>query len=209
MSDAAAYRNVRIHPTAIIEDGVQLGEGTSVWDGVHIRTRARIGRECIVGEKTYIAYDVKIGDRVKLNAFVYICAGVTIEDRVMISAGTVFTNDTYPRATLPDGQLMTSDPTEETLETIVRIGTTIGANATIGPGVELGQYCMVGMGAVVTGDVKPFELVVGSPARRIGWVCVCGARLAFEAGRAETMCVKCHAAYQERGGDVQLKSEHR
>ena len=193
----------------MIEDGVQLGEGTSVWDGVHIRTRARIGRECIVGEKTYIAYDVKIGDRVKLNAFVYICAGVTIEDRVMISAGTVFTNDTYPRATLPDGRPMTSDPTEETLHTVVRIGTTIGANATIGPGVELGEFCMVGMGAVVTGDVKPFALVVGSPARRIGWVCLCGARLTFEAASGAAACGKCGSAFEERDGSVRLKGERR
>jgi acetyltransferase-like isoleucine patch superfamily enzyme len=196
VSDPVGARNVRIHPTALIEDGVQLGEGTSVWDGVHIRTRARIGRECIVGEKTYIAYDVKIGDRVKLNAFVYICAGVTIEDRVMISAGAVFTNDLYPRATMPDGALMTSDPTEETLETVVRTGVTIGANATIGPGLELGEFSMVGMGAVVTGDVKPYELVVGSPARRIGWVCVCGERLRVDPDSGDSVCAKCHAAYR-------------
>ena len=188
---------------------MQLGEGTSVWDGAHIRTRAQIGRECIVGEKTYIAYDVKIGDRVKLNAFVYICAGVTIEDRVMISAGTVFTNDTYPRATMPDGRPMTSDPTEETLQTVVRIGTTIGANATIGPGVELGEFCMVGMGAVVTSDVKPFELVVGSPARRIGWVCMCGARLTFQSARGDAVCTKCQSAYQEHDGRVQTKGAGR
>ena len=81
---------IKIHPTAIIEDGVKIGEGTSVWDNVHIRTRAKIGEECIVGEKTYIAYDVKIGNRVKINAMVYICAAVTIEDGVMISAANNF-----------------------------------------------------------------------------------------------------------------------
>ena len=91
-----------MHPTAIVEDGVEIGPGTSVWSHVHIRGPARIGADCIIGEKTYIAYDVDIGDRVKINAFVYICAGVTIEDGVMISAGTVFTNDRFPRATMPD-----------------------------------------------------------------------------------------------------------
>ena len=90
--------NVRLHPTALIEDGVKLGDGTSVWDNVHIRKNAVVGDQCIIGEKSYIAYDVRIGHRVKINAMVYICAQVTIEDGVMISAGTIFTNDRFPRA---------------------------------------------------------------------------------------------------------------
>src|SRR5664279_6151151 len=92
----------RIHPTALIESGVRIGARSSVWDNVHIRHGALIGDECIIGEKSYIAYDVRIASRVKINAFVYICAAVTIEDGVMISAGTVFTNDRFPRATMPD-----------------------------------------------------------------------------------------------------------
>ena len=104
---------VKIHPTALIEAGVQIGTGTSIWDNVHIRSGAKIGEECIIGEKTYIAYGVSIGDSVKINAFVYICAGVTIEDFVMVSAGTVFTNDKFPRAFLPDMKnLAPSAPTE-------------------------------------------------------------------------------------------------
>ena len=94
--------HARIHPTAIIEDGDEIGRGTSVWDNVHIRGPARIGKGCIIGEKTYIAYGVTIGDLVKINAFVYICTRVTIERGVMIAAGTTFTNDIYPRATEPD-----------------------------------------------------------------------------------------------------------
>ena len=118
----------RIHETAIIEDGVTFGDGTSVWDNVHIRQGTSIGEQCIIGEKSYIAYDVKIANRVKINAFVYICFGVTIEDGVMISAGTVFTNDQFPRATTPDlASLRSSQPDEETRETIVRAGATIGA----------------------------------------------------------------------------------
>lgn len=167
--------SARIHPTAIVENGVQIGEQTSVWDAVHIRAGARIGRECIVGEKTYIAYDVVIGDLCKLNANVYVCAGVTIEDGVMVSAHTVFTNDLLPRATDPDVRtLRSSAPDEHTLHTTVCRGATIGANCTIGPGLTLGAFCMIGMGSVVTRDVPPHALVVGNPARITGVVCACG-----------------------------------
>ena len=101
----------RIHPTALIEDDVTIGDGSAVWDNVHIRHGTTIGEQCIVGEKTYIAYDVVIGDRVKINAMVYICTAVTIEDGVMISAGTVFTNDRFPRATTPNlRELRPSEP---------------------------------------------------------------------------------------------------
>ncbi len=188
---------VVVHPTALVEDGVTLGAHTKVWDNVHIRRGATIGERCIVGEKTYIAYDVVIGDLVKINAAVYICANVTIEDMVMLSAHTVFTNDVFPRAALPETrELITSDPTEETLHTVVRQGVTVGANATIGPGVELGQFSMVGMGSVVTRGVKPFQLVVGNPARPIGWVCMCGHPLARTAEPpAQAACVKCQRKY--------------
>lgn len=169
----------RVHPTAIVESGVTIGPGTAVWDNVHIRRNARIGRDCIVGEKTYIAYDVVIGNLVKINAGVYICAGVTIEDGCMLSAHVVFTNDRYPRATDPElTALQTSDPTEETLGSIVRRGTTIGANATIGPGLELGEFSMIGMGSMVTRSVPPHGLAIGNPARVVGWVCRCGQPLA-------------------------------
>ena len=165
----------RIHPTALIEPRVELGPGTSVWDNVHIRGPAWIGADCIIGEKTYIAYGVRIGSCVKINAQVYVCTAVTIEDRVMISAGVIFTNDRYPRAFAPDGTgLASSAPNEDTLETVVREGATIGAGAVIGPGLEIGAYAMVGMGAVVTADVPPHALVFGNPARVRGSVCVCG-----------------------------------
>ncbi len=121
----------RIHPTALVEAGVEIGEGTSVWDDVHVRgPGTTIGRDCIVGEKSYVAYGVTIGDRVKINAFVYVCTAVTIEDGVMLSAGTTFTNDRYPRATTPDlTELRPSDPDDDTLATVVRAGTTVGARA--------------------------------------------------------------------------------
>lgn len=164
-----------VHPTALLEPGVVLGEGTSVWDNVHIRRNARIGEECIVGEKTYIAYDVVIGNRVKINAFVYICAGVSIEDGVMISAGTIFTNDRFPRATTPDlAKLRPSDPDEHTRTTLVREGATLGAGCRIGSDLTIGRFAMVGMGSVVTRSVPDFCLVIGSPARPVGCVCRCG-----------------------------------
>ncbi len=189
-----------IHPTALVEDGVEIGSGTSVWDNVHIRGPATIGSDCIVGEKTYIAYGVTIGDRVKINAFVYICTGVTIEDGVMVSAGTTFTNDRYPRATSSDlTTLRSSDPDEDTLATLVREGATIGAAATIGPGLEIGRFAMIGMGSVVTRSVPDFGLVVGNPARLVGSVCRCGEPL--PAG-AEVHCERCGLAYVVTDGTV-------
>jgi acetyltransferase-like isoleucine patch superfamily enzyme len=167
--------NARIHPTAIIEGGVEIGDGSSIWDNVHIRHSTRIGEQCIVGEKTYIAYGLSIGSRVKINAFVYICAAVTIEDGVMISAGAIFTNDRFPRATTPDlKQVRPSEPDEHTRPTLVREGATIGAGATIGNGLVIGRFAMVGMGSLVTKSVPDFHLVIGNPARSVGCVCRCG-----------------------------------
>jgi UDP-2-acetamido-3-amino-2,3-dideoxy-glucuronate N-acetyltransferase len=165
----------RIHPTAIIESNVQLGKGTSVWDSAHIRHDAVLGEECIVGGKSTIAYDVKIGNRVKINSNVYVCNGVTIEDGVMISAGTIFTNDRFPRATMPDlTQLRSSDPDEHTLTTLVREGATIGAGCIVGCGLEIGRWAMIGMGSIVTKSIPDFCLAIGTPARLVGVVCRCG-----------------------------------
>jgi len=164
-----------VHPTAIIEEGVTLGAGTAVWDNVHIRHSTTLGEQCIVGEKSYIAYGVKIGKRVKINAFVYICTAVTIEDGVMISAGTIFTNDRFPRATTPDlSQLRPSEPDETTLPTLVREGATIGAGCVIGNDLVIGRFAMIGMGALVTRSIPDFHLAIGHPAVSIGCVCRCG-----------------------------------
>jgi UDP-2-acetamido-3-amino-2,3-dideoxy-glucuronate N-acetyltransferase len=165
----------RVHPTALVEAGVEIGDGTMVWDGAHLRQGARIGRSCIIGEKTYVASTARIGNLCKLNTCVYVCAGVTIEDGVMVAAHTVFTNDRTPRATDPElRELQTSAPTAATLATTVRRGASIGANCTIGPGLDLGEFCMVGMGSVVTADVPAHGLVLGNPARLRGIVCRCG-----------------------------------
>ena len=198
----------RIHPTALVEPGVDIGADTAIWDGVHLRAPSRIGRECIVGEKTYVAYGVSIGDRVKINAHVYVCTGVTIEDRVMIAAGVIFTNDRYPRAFDPDsGALAASEPTDETLHTTVREGATIGAGALIGPGLEIGSYAMVGMGAVVVADVPAHGLVYGNPARLRGFVCLCGTPLAAASHGGDGLgCPRCGRAFirQRHDGVVHL-----
>ena len=166
--------NVQIHATAIIESNVEIGTGTSVWDNVHIRHSTHIGEDCIIGEKTYVAYGVKIGNRCKINAFVYICNAVTLEDGVMISAGTIFTNDRFPRATTSDlKQLRPSEPDEHTLPTLVREGATIGAGCTIGNDLSIGRFAMVGMGTLVTKSVPDFHLALGHPAHSVGCVCRC------------------------------------
>ena len=160
-----------IHPTAIVEEGVRIGSETSIWDNAHIRAPCEIGNQCIIGGKSYIAYGVTIADRVKINANVYVCTGVTIEQGVMVSAGTIFTNDRFPRATVPDlSELQDSAPNEHTLPTKVREGATIGAGAIIGCNLEIGRFAMVGMGSVVTRSVPDFALTVGNPARVVGFV---------------------------------------
>ncbi len=195
---------VRIHPTAILEPGVVIGPGSAVWDSVHIRHDTRLGDECIVGEKTHIAYGVRIGHRVKINSFVYICNAVTIEDGVMISAGTIFTNDRFPRATTPDlKHLRTSEPDEHTLPTLVKEGATIGAGCIIGNDLSIGRFAMIGMGSVVTKCVPDFHLAIGNPARSIGVVCRCGQLVSrFTDTVTNSSCPTCHRTYRISGTDV-------
>jgi len=198
-----------IHPTAIVEEGVTIGPGTTVWDHVHIRAPARIGSSCIIGEKTYIAYGVEIGDLVKMNAFVYVCTGVRIEKGVMVSAGTVFTNDRFPRATDNElRELRSSAPDDNTRPTLVREGATLGARSVIGCDLEIGRFAMTGMGSVVTRSVPAFHLVVGSPARTIAYVCRCGEP--FFRIRSDTVsptsdpisCRTCGLRYSVRESEV-------
>ncbi|MGI9370210.1 MAG: DapH/DapD/GlmU-related protein [Ruegeria sp.] len=162
----------RIHTTAMVDEGVQVGDGTAVWDNVHIRGPSTlIGSNCIIGGKSYVAPGVEIGDHVKINANVYICTGVTIEKGVMVAAGTIFTNDLFPRATTPDlKKLRSSQADEATLPTQVREGATIGAGCIIGCDLEIGRFAMIGMASVVTKSVPDFALMIGHPARHVGYV---------------------------------------
>ena len=197
-----------VHATAEIEADVEIGRGTAVWADVHLRRGARIGHDCIIGEKTYLGPDAVIGNFVKLNAMVYVPTGVTIADGVMVGAGTIFTNDRYPRGTdTALRALRDSGADEHTLETRVETGASIGAGATIGCGLTIGRWSMVGMGSVVTRDVEPFHLVVGNPARAIAIVCRCGEpvwRFPHEKAPAdaEDHCGTCGLGYRVRGGCV-------
>lgn len=197
-----------IHPTAIVETGVTLGAGSKIWYHAHLRRGAQLGEQCQVGGHSYVAYDVRIGHRVKINSFVYLCAGVTIEDGVMLSAGVTFTNDRYPRATTPDlAELRSSEPDEHTLPTRVRAGATLGARSLVGPGLEIGRFAMVGMGALVTKPVGDFHLVRGQPAAAVGFVCRCGSPWCrFPPGRppaeARHACPACGFCYTALDGIV-------
>lgn len=199
----------RIHPTAIVEKDVKLGRGTSIWDNVHVRHSTTLGEDCIVGGKSYLAYGLSIGNRVKINSSVYICNGVTIEDGVMISAGVIFTNDRYPRAATSDLKaLRSSDPDEHTLLTLVKEGSTIGAGAIIGCNLTLGRFSMVGMGSVVTKSVADFHLVIGNPAVSIGAVCRCGEPIARwndkeSSSTYDVNCSACGLSYRILDKDVQ------
>jgi acetyltransferase-like isoleucine patch superfamily enzyme len=196
-----------IHPTAILEGGVHVGEHSFIWDNVHVRRNTTIGKRCIIGEKSHISYDVRIGDMVKINAFVYVCTAVTIEHGVMISAGCVFTNDRYPRATDPELlHLLDSAPDERTLPTLVRCGATIGAGCIIGCGLTIGRFAMVGMGSVVTRSIPDFHLVTGNPARVVGYVCRCGEPVTRLSGVVSNdlacACQRCGRRYEIKAGEV-------
>ncbi len=198
----------RVHPTAVIEAGVTIGTGSAIWDHVHIRHGSRLGQQCIVGGKTYIAYDVVIGNCCKINSAVYICTGVTIEDGVMIAAGTIFTNDRYPRAATPDlSELLPSEPDDLTEKTLVRCGTTIGAGCLVGSNLTIGRWAMIGMGSVVTRDVGDFHLCLGSPARTVGAVCRCGNVLQMFSDSmppaAVLTCSRCRLTYRRQGQRIE------
>jgi len=154
-----------VHPTAVVEDGVIIGEGTRIWHFVHVRSGARIGKNCNIGKDVYIDKDAVVGNNVKIQNGVSVYRGVVLEDDVFVGPYAVFTNDLYPRSFNEEWELV---------PTLVKKGASIGANATIVCGVTIGEYAMVGAGAVVTKNVPPHGLVIGNPARLVGFVCYCG-----------------------------------
>jgi len=173
------------HPAALIESGALVGIGTHVWAFAHIVKGAVVGRDCNICDHTFIEGGVKLGDRVTVKCGVYLWDGLIVEDDVHIGPGAAFTNDLRPRSKNSLYQL---------LVTRLCQGCTIGANATVLPGVTIGSWAMVGAGTVVTHNVPAFALVTGNPGRLSGWVCRCGQKLRGQSNGALTC--KCGRSYE-------------
>lgn len=179
-----------IHDTAVVDEGAAIGDGTKVWHFSHIQSGASIGEGCSLGQNVNVANNVKIGNGCKIQNNVSIYEGVKLEDWVFCGPSCVFTNDLTPRAKYPKGSANYK-------RTLVRTGASIGANATIVCGNEIGEWAMVGSGAVVTSDVPSHALVLGVPARQRGWVCECGQVL-----DGRLFCPDCGREYVESGGSI-------
>lgn len=162
-----------IHPTAIIDAGAVIGPGTRIWHFTHVMPTSTIGKECNLGQNVFIDNNVMIGDHVKIQNNVSVYNGVKLEDDVFIGPSAVFTNVINPRSFI--------ERKNEFKPTLVRLGATIGANATILCGITIGKYAMIGAGAVVTKDVHDYAVVVGNPGRQKGWISQAGAPLSLTA----------------------------
>lgn len=183
----------RIHPSADLEDGVSVGARTSIWHRAQIRVGATIGEDGIIGRDAFIDEGVTLGDRVKVQNGALLYHGVTIGNGVFIGPGAILTNDRNPRAVTATGELALAEDWTVT-PIAVADGASIGAGAVIVAGCDIGPFAMVGAGAIVTRPVPAHALVVGNPARRLGWVCACGARLDEAAGGRFT-CPSCDREY--------------
>ncbi len=190
-----------VHPTAIVDEGAELGAGTKVWHFTHICSGAKLGRKCILGQNVYIDRHVSIGDNVKIQNNVSVYTGVTVEEHAFLGPSCVFTNVITPRSAFPR-----TDPKVDYVDTHVRRGASIGANATIRCGIELGEWCLIGSGAVVTKNVMPHAIMAGVPARRIGWACLCAGVLTQRASDGRWVCPEsnCNREYEIAGTTVVL-----
>jgi len=177
---------VFVHPTAEVEDGAEIGAGTRIWRFAHVRAGADVGRDCTIGANVFVDAGVHVGARSKVQNNVSVYAGVTLSDDVFVGPGAVFTNDRVPRAVNPSWHIT---PTR------VGRGASIGANATLVCGHDIGEYAIVAAGAVVTRAVAPHQLVAGNPARHHGWVCWCGSLVSRDAEAPDILdCGDCSGA---------------
>jgi len=182
-----------VHPTAVVDEGCMIGEGSKIWHFCHLMSGSVIGKICSLGQNVMVASGVKLGNNVKVQNNVSIYEGVECEDDVFLGPSMVFTNITNPRsAIVRKGQYA---------KTIVHKGATIGANSTIVCGHNIGEYAFIGAGAVVTKHVKPYALMVGNPARQIGWMSEYGHRLNFNA-KGIAVCPESKDKYKLDNGEV-------
>ncbi len=193
----------RVHASADLESDVSVGPRSSIWNRAVLRNGASIGAECIIGRDVFIDEGVHLGNRVKVQNGALVYHGVTVGNGVFIGPGAILTNDRYPRAITATGDLARGDDwTVSPIE--LRDGCSIGAGAVVVAGTTIGRFATIGAGAVVTRDVPDFALVAGNPARRLGWVCACGSRLADSTGatapadlttEAPLTCTRCGRGY--------------
>ncbi len=192
----SASGEVRVHPTAVVDDGATLGAGTRVWHFTHVSSGAVIGKRCSLGQNVFVADRVRLGDNVKVQNNVSIYDDVTLEDDVFCGPSMVFTNVYNPRSAVPRKH--------EYRPTLVRRGATLGANCTIVCGCTIGAFAFVAAGAVVVADVADFALVVGVPARHAGWMSAHGERLALPlSGDGMATCPATGDTYRMHAGQVQ------
>ncbi len=197
MSVISNKRGVFIHRLALVESS-SVGKGTRIWAFTHVMSGTVVGEHCNIGEQCYVETGAVIGDFVTIKNLTAIWKGVTIENNCFVGPGVRFTNDLYPR---PGRAAAEVDSHEDRwlVPTLVERGASIGAGAVILAGVTLGEYCMVGAGAVVTKSVAPYALVTGCPARQRGWVCRCGCSLrSMEPQTGKWVCSSCEATYTEQ-----------
>jgi UDP-2-acetamido-3-amino-2,3-dideoxy-glucuronate N-acetyltransferase len=190
-------KNFFAHETAVIDDGCHIGKGTKIWHFSHIMPNSTLGQKCNIGQNVVVSPDVILGNHVKVQNNVSIYTGVICEDEVFLGPSMVFTNVINPRSAVVRR--------EEYQRTLVKKGATIGANATIICGITLGEYSFIGAGAVVTKDVKPYSLVVGNPAKHVGWMSEYGHRLHFD-DDGIAVCPESKERYLFKNGAV-IKEE--
>jgi UDP-2-acetamido-3-amino-2,3-dideoxy-glucuronate N-acetyltransferase len=192
-----------VHPTADVDERAVLGGGTSVWHLAQIREDARVGRDCIIGRGAYVGPGVIIGNRVKLQNYALVYEPARLDDGVFIGPAAVLTNDRFPRSADPVGKLKRPSDWEAS-GVLVREGASVGAHAVVLPGCVVGRWAMVAAGAVVTRDVPDFALVLGTPARRVGWVGRAGIPL-IEADDNLWRCPQTGEQYAESSGLLQVR----